>query len=851
MRRPLCGVAICLLIAAAVWLEAGGADRARQGGAGSGPGEADRGRTVCISGQVYQKDIDSIYLKSVIYFTSDEDGQAVDRNSFIYDQSAADMRQISLKDNYICEMDGAMEIPLGATVVVEGVFAPFSQARSPGEFDQKLYYRTQKINGRLKKAALLQAGEECWRIREGLFGLKMYFKERLEQIFPPREAALMAALLLGEKGGLDGELKDLYRRSGILHILSISSLHITILGMSVYKLLRRLGVPTAAAAAAGSILLLLYGAMVGFGVSACRAIGMYLIRMFGETAGRTYDMLTALGVMAAVMVAGNPLYLSSSGFLLSFGSVLGIGVVSPALFPKVPRKTEGAGRGRRAVKGGTAKAGGTAVREKFRAAAGGLGKVLSEKVRDLPGKVSGALGQSLRASISITLATLPIQLFFYYEVPTYSVFLNLLVIPFMKPLMILGLLAMAVPGLEFLGGVDCMILGGYELLCGCFDRLPFRAWNPGCPQPWQGAVYYLALAAAAGLRVWFRKRGADGLRREESEKGIWARQGKQSDSGAGGVSGAGGRFCQGKPEALGAAALICLGVLLLGLRPPLENSAAFLDVGQGDCILVRTASGQNCLFDCGSSSRSGVGEYVLLPYLKYYGIHSLDAVFLSHPDEDHVNGVLELLGAGKDGGIGVGQLLLPAIQESAREAQLGELLEAAQNAQGGPVPVGYLSQGDRWDCGSAVFTCLHPREGYAGDEPNTYSECVLVEFGGKKEPQSGEDTWSLLLTGDVEGEGEEALMAELLTEKKEGVTVLKAAHHGSRGSTSRELLELLHPVATVISCGRDNRYGHPHRELLERLEASGTCILQTAESGTVTLVFREGALRISAMLDIP
>ena len=82
MRRPLCAVAICLVIAAAVWLESGGAERARQGGSdsGSGPGQADAGRTVCISGQVYQKDIDSIYLKSVIYFNSDDDGHSLGRD---------------------------------------------------------------------------------------------------------------------------------------------------------------------------------------------------------------------------------------------------------------------------------------------------------------------------------------------------------------------------------------------------------------------------------------------------------------------------------------------------------------------------------------------------------------------------------------------------------------------------------------------------------------------------------------------------------------------------------------------------------------------------------------------------
>ena len=101
--------------------------------------------------------------------------------------------------------------------------------------------------------------------------------------------------------------------------------------MSIYGLLRRLRAPIWASALAGCALLLLYGGLTGFGLSACRAIGMYLIRMLGEVIGRTYDMLTALGVVAVVMVFHNPWYLTHIGFLLSFSAVLGIGVLCPAL----------------------------------------------------------------------------------------------------------------------------------------------------------------------------------------------------------------------------------------------------------------------------------------------------------------------------------------------------------------------------------------------------------------------------------------------------------------------------------------------------------------------------------------
>ena len=808
MRRPLFAAALFLVIVAAIRLKAGWADFVQPDHISAR--DLTAYETLCVTGQVYQKDETSIYLKSVILWDSNAFGQ-----------SAVDLRQkISLQENLICETDQALTIPLGSTVTVSGDFYAYSQATNPGEFDSAVYYRTLGIGGRLKKAVVRSRGTEYWHIREWLFWLKTCLRERLYRIFPEKEAAVMSALLLGDKTDLDSELKDLYKRNGILHILSISSLHITIIGMSVYKLFRRMGAPICPAAAVGSVILILYGCMTGFSVSACRAIGMYLIKMLAEAVGRTYDMLTALGVMAALMVIQNPYYLQSSGFLLSFASVLGLGVVYPALMPEISP-------------GASAMADNSAQGR------------FSEILRKILTTLSTQIRQSFIASLSITLATLPIQLWFYYEVPVYSVFLNLVVIPFLKPMMITGILAMAAPGLGVLGGMDTLILRGYEFLCGCFDRLPFHTWNPGCPRLWQVVIFYMLLTGA--VLVGNRRKDRKNADRKNMEKKNTDRKNADKKNTAGRIRKV---FCG---SAVVKVCMLCLGVWVMGFRPPLENSVTFLDIGQGDCIIVRTASGQTYLFDCGSSSRSSVGKYVLIPYLKYNGIHTIDAMFLSHPDADHVNGAVELLSEGGENHITVIQLVLPAIDESARQEQLGELLDAAANAsQSSPVPVGYLSAGDSWDCGSAVFTCLHPEEGFRADDANAYSECLLVEFydshGSWAGGRNAGNEWTLLLTGDAENEGEAALLREIRARGIAGITVLKVAHHGSRNSTPEEMLEQLNPALSVISSGRNNRYGHPHAELLERLQESGTYIMQTAQSGAITLTFRNGSLRATAFI---
>nr|WP_300789935.1 ComEC/Rec2 family competence protein [uncultured Acetatifactor sp.] len=897
MKRPLFLAALFLVVIAALRLGAGGAEDVPPGYVSAK--ELEAAQELLIAGQVYQKDETSIYLKSVVIYDSNAPGQS----------AGVSGQGIPCAENFICEMQGEADIPLGRTVAVQGIFAPYSHATNPGEFDAAVYYRTLSVGGKLRKAQMKACGEDWWPVRNGLYELKCLLKERLYRIFPEKEAAVMSALLLGDKKDLDSELKDLYKRNGILHILSISSLHITIIGMTVYRLLRRIGLPICPAAVGGSVLLLLYGGMTGFSVSACRAIGMYLIRMFGEVAGRTYDMLTALGVMGAVMVAWNPYYLQSSGFLLSFSSVLGLGVVSPVLALSPGRNpSASAGRAKKPP-GKTSKPTGGSLTERLRGnplriqgnplqvqgnplqvqgrlfqaqgqslgireAAGGMGAALWEGCRGL----GRGLLQSAMASLSITLTTLPIQLWFYYEVPVYSVFLNLFVLPLMKPMMITGLLAMLVPGLGVLGGIDYIILQSYEFVCGCFDRLPFHTWNPGCPKVWQIAAYYVLLAGVVLLRSRRKRKeeaaermgltGDWGQRKEDGRPGTvgkrmggvpgMAGNGKKAylpePDGAvvGRAGGRAGRMRRWPVEPCALAAA----VLLFALRPAPENSVTFLDVGQGDCILVRTASGENFLFDCGSSSRSGVGKYLLLPYLKHEGIQNIDAVFLSHPDADHVNGAVELLKMGGENNITVGQLLLPAIREDARQEQLGELVAAAEQAsQSSPVPVGYLRAGMSFGCGSADFTCLHPGESLGTEDVNAYSECFYVEFwesAGDVQGREGEaPDWTLLLTGDVQNEGEAALQGELEARDIRDVSVLKAAHHGSKNSTPKELLERLSPRLTVISSGRNNRYGHPHAELLERLEESGTVIAQTARYGAITVDFAHDGVRVSAFCAEP
>ena len=847
MQRPLFSVWVGLIILTALRLWRGGDTSPWLPDGGT----LAEGSEIVVTGQVCWREDASFYLNEITFYSE----------QFIDDIKAANQQRISKTYKLKCETTAPTAI--GEYVAVRGAFFEFSEATNPGEFDSRTYYRSKQVMGKLKNAELIERAEPAFGIREWLLQRREYWEAYLTECFPKKEAAIMSALLLGEKGGLEEETRELYRRNGILHILSISSLHITILGMGLYRLLRKAGLPVWAAAVLGGMFMIGYGMLTGFGVSVCRAVGMYLLRMLAEVAGRTYDMLNALGAVGGVMLLWNPYYLQNSGFLLSYTCVLGIGIVYPVLKKWLEerqaerrkgkagsvREVRIEGRKERSVEEmrGERKGKERSVREvrgeKRKGKAGNVRKVDEEGRKKKAGSVrkvdeggrkkkagsirercrrrkekEGNIGKvcgkkakvmlidSLLLSISIQLVTLPVQLWFFFEVPVLGGVINLLILPLVKPLVISGVFLLLFPFAgKWISAVGIFILRWYELVCSFFDRLPWQTWNPGRPEIWQILVYYGALLLM--LR---------GMNRGKN-------------------SGRGARW--------GSGCLFVMGLILLGMRFGNGAQIIFLDVGQGDCVLIQTEAGENYLYDCGSTSRSNAGKYVLLPYLKYRGIRNLDAIFVSHPDRDHVNGVIEVLEYAKEKGIQVAQIVISATGIENAAEQYEELLEAAAGAyDGAGAEVRLLAAGDKWSGrkGAAEFLCLHPGAAGEGElDVNEASLCLYARLFSKK----GE--LSVLLTGDVEGPGEELLTESLERYGIEKTDVWKVAHHGSRNATGEAFLKQIKgewqtPLIAVISCGRKNRYGHPHEETIDRIEAAGAEWYCTKENGAVTVTTDKG-----------
>ncbi len=684
-------------------------------------------------------------------------------------------------------------LPVGSSVCLRGKFNAFKHATNPGEFDMSDYYAGLGMIGRISDP-MVESGPYGKRaFSESLAYAREFFEQRLYTVFPGREASILADLLLGERAGLDEDIKKLYTRCGIAHILSISALHVSIIGMGLYGLLRRLRVPVPVSALIGASVLIIYGIMTGMSISAMRAIGMYILKLGADVCARTPDKATSLMLVCALLAVFLPSRILSCGFLLSFGAVAGISFVAPAIYSYVA----------------------------------GLKRSLRRSVnsrREGPAflyikKTGKALLSSLNASFSAALTTLPIILWFFYEVPVYGVFLNIIILPSMSLLMISALIAMLIPGAGILGTPAYYILKGFETLCRLADKLPGGTWNPGRPAVWEIVVYYAVLL---GFVVCSYE--IIGTRRERIHEVL---------------SHLPGRFRRGITITLPLFCIMVMTSLMAIPRLP-KNTLIMLDVGQGDGMIYYTDSREVYLIDGGSSSNNYLGEYVLKPVLKYYGFSHIDAAFVSHPDIDHLSGLLDILKNRDDWGFKIDQIVFPGCVVGLHNSactntedglhNFEELARLASSESGKKnVIVSYMDIGDTWKSGRNRFICLHPSSDFTAEDPNEMSECILLDF-------FGDMSKTLLLTGDVQGAGEEAMTAEL---KKimagRPLTMLKVAHHGSKNSTPVSFLEIVSPRLALISAGRNNFYGHPHEEVISRLKRAGCTILSTKESGAVIL----------------
>lgn len=657
----------------------------------------------------------------------------------------------------------------GMHVRLEGMLVLPELPRNPGQFNRRIYESGKKIDFYLENPTVLEVKEQRSGVREVVEIWKTEMMNRCEKIYPDEEAGILEAMLFGEKSELSGDIKELYQAAGISHVLVISGLHISLLALAVAGILRRLGFPMPVWVILSVGVLAGYGILIGQPTTAVRALLMFFVLQGARLLGRSYDLLSALAFAGILMLLDNPDLILDGGCRLSFCAVIGVGwYVSEKnkIFRSIGEKEKRKNRG----KGGK-------------------------------GSSAGAMLENIRAGWYLWLFTLPVMLDTFYQVSVVGLLWNLVAIPLLPVIIASGGLGVVLAGWNiFLGSLAGSPAYGmlqlYQEIGNISEKLPVGMWTPGQPSKPVIAGYYLVIF----LLVLVEKQL---IKREKRWKIRKIFPGME---------------------------LCSMLLLLLLMAHPWQQreKITFLDVGQGDASLLQSG-GQTLLLDGGSTSQKNVGTYVILPYIKQQGISCLEAVVLTHTDQDHINGVTEVLDEGKKGWLTVKNLMYPYWMEGTEQGkQLKKLAEEAGAS------CRKIRAGDRLTIGKAEAVVLYPKEQEKIAEPNAGSLVLFWKWEGVR----------AMFTGDLPEEKERELLQNL-----PACEILQVGHHGSATSTCREFLEQVQPSLAVISCAMKNRYGHPSPDTVDRLKKTGCEIRYTMKSGAITIRKRGREILVTEYLE--
>ena len=633
-----------------------------------------------------------------------------------------------------------------------------------------------------------------------------------------QEAAVLASILIGDYSGLSPVTRESFQNTGTYHVLVVSGLHVGWIAWVLVHLCRLLRAPPGLSSAAAALGILMYAALIGFQASVSRCLWMFFLYLGAQALFRTAAPANLILVSAFVLLVASPDWLFDIGFQLSFLSVMAIfqlaqpgidAYVRPLLAPvrhagdldrlQVKNLAWPARTGRR-----------WRVRLEMIAEDWGdrYGRACERALLLISRTAAGAgllLGGMLLASISVQIWLGPVLALYFNRLSWISPLANLAIVPLSSVVLAAGALATptvpaALPGFwlyHWAGWTCSLLLKTNEWI----SHAPY-GWQR-CPTPspvwvWILLLFMFCWCVFALPRIWIPSAAV-------VLSLAWFALGP-CPSGAIDVR-LGSEVRRKLPGSVN--------------RPP-ELRLTFLDVGQGDSIVIQYPDGTVWVLDAGGirdptpegvrQTQFDIGEAVVSRYLWWLWVRRLDRIVLSHPHQDHAGGLPALLKNFRVARLDYG--------EPRNDPTLDRLGALAGERQ---VEFRRVSAGETARIAGVRVDFVNPPADGAARSTNDNSLVLYLHFG----------RFSALLTGDLERDGELGLLAH---SPSASALLLKVAHHGSRSATLDPFLTRVRPRWAVLSAGRNNPFGHPAREVLLRLVHRGARPLLTLDQGAVTLV---------------
>ena len=650
------------------------------------------------------------------------------------------------------------------------------------ERDLALYGTT--LFGSVKSGLLVDVLESGSGIEETAAAIRRHVRRSVERWVGRHDgvsAAIVTAVLIGDRTGLPDEVRLRLQTAGTYHVIAISGGNIAIFAGLVLAMLFVCGVTGRPAALVALLLLAAYVEVVTAGASVWRATLMAGLYLGARVLDHRSSPWHALAIAAAIIVCVRPLDVRDAGFILTFGATAAL--------------LEGARRAACAARSVTASSTDSPATSRTASSTASSTAPFTARFAAPPTmpptttrrRVAGWVTASLVASTAVEVALMPVGAWAFSRVTSAGLLLNLAAVPLMGLVQVGGIIVSCLDGVETVAGpagwMAHAAASGLVSSARLVDVAPWLATRVPAPSLVLVVAYYMGLVVALLAR---------------------------------GV----GRLC-------GAAVLLVSALAIATGQPAGWLSAAHdagelrvtvFDVGQGDATLVQFPDRSRLLVDAGGipfgNSSFDIGSRVLSPALWARGVRRLESVLLTHGDPDHIGGARAIINDFGPDRVWEG---VPV----ARHARLQEVLDEARESG---ARVEQRRAGEETRRGGALVRVLHPplpdweRPRVRNDD----SVVLELVYGDV----------AVLLLGDVGAGIERSILLRLTPARRR---ILKVAHHGSRTSTSRELLEHWRPQIAIISAGRGNTFGHPAPDVLRRLEDIGAVIYRTDLDGQVTI----------------
>ena len=645
---------------------------------------------------------------------------------------------------------------VGNGITFYGVIEKPNRARNPGQFDYATYLHNKDIYWQINVTNMndIQVSNR-FSFKQVLGKIRDQVASPLEEHLTSPQTGFMKSLLLGDREELSSEIQDDFSTLGLSHLIAISGLHLTVFSLILFWILSKTGLTKERRGLVVAGFLIFYMVLVGSSPSVVRATIMALLTLYGLQFQRSFLSLQSIGLTFLLMTLYNPKWSLDIGFQLSF-------IVTFFLIWGTPK----------------------------------IDRFIGERIL-------GKLRSTLSILVVSQLASFPLVIYYFHQYSLLSWFANLVFVPLFSVIVLpIGLLLLLIGWLPFsivhwVGSfVDYFLVWLFLAIkwLAKIDHFQFVTHVP----LWGVLLLY-------GLILWF-------LQRKELKASFLSYRTKKY-------------IFQAEKLVIIILVVVGIGGFIDSWNPP-EAKITMIDVGQGDSILIETQKGKTMLIDSGGTVLFGeepewkkrkksfsTGKDIILPYLRYEGIRSIDLAVVTHEDADHIQGFLTLVGNVPIRDFVVG--------DGFPRTELGEQLQAKLEEY--HIPYQILEKAEMEivldEHTKATVISLQNR---SAAKENNHSLVTFLQIYDTR----------FALMGDLEEDGEKRLIREY---DLQPMDFLKVGHHGSKTSTSPEFLEQLQPREALISVGENNRYRHPSDEVVQRLVENQTRIWRTDQYGAITI----------------